>query len=153
MGFHYRPIVPSVSSCTYDIAILVAKELKPYSTSLSSYVKNSVDFVSKLRDVTVGEDEVFVSFDVKSLFTNVPVEEAMQIVDRLLNDDENQPENEPSLSPASISALLRISLKVTYFRFRSGYYELSDGLAMGSPVSPAVANIFMGAGRDSVTFV
>ena len=91
---------------------------------------------------------MFVSFDVKSLFTNLPIEEAMQIVDRLLNDDENQPENEPSLSPAMISALLRICLKVTYFRFRSGYYEPSDGLAMGSPVSPAVANIFMGAWEE-----
>ena len=131
--------------CPYDIAKLLARELKPYSTSLSSDVKNSADFVSKLRDVTVPEDEVFVCFDVKSLFTNVPVEEAMQIVDRLRNDDENQQENGPSLSPATISALLRICLKVTNFRFRSGYYELSNGFAMGSPVSLAVANIFMGA--------
>ena len=39
--------------------------------------------------------------------------------------------------------MLRVCLTATSFQFRSKHCELEDGLAMGSPVSPAVACIFM----------
>ena len=39
--------------------------------------------------------------------------------------------------------LLKLCLSTTYFKFRDKFYDLTDGLAMGSPVSPPVANLFM----------
>ena len=39
--------------------------------------------------------------------------------------------------------MLNLCLQTRQFQFREKYYELVDGLAMGSPVSPPVANIFM----------
>ena len=39
--------------------------------------------------------------------------------------------------------LLEICLTSTYFVFQEKYYRLSDGVAMGSPVSSVVANLFM----------
>ena len=39
--------------------------------------------------------------------------------------------------------LLELCLKSTYFRFRGHFYEQIDGAAMGFPVSPVVANIYM----------
>ena len=39
--------------------------------------------------------------------------------------------------------LLRICLTTTSFQFQARHYELADGLAMGSPISPVVANLFM----------
>ena len=55
-------------------------------------------------------------------------------------------ENDTSANRSSISAdalieLLRICLDLTSLQFRDERYELTDGLTMGSPVSPAVANI------------
>ena len=49
-------------------------------------------------------------------------------------------------SPISVSViieLLTICLEDTSFKFRGKFYRMTDGLAMGSPVSPIVANIFM----------
>ena len=46
-------------------------------------------------------------------------------------------------------ALLEICLKVSYFQFRGEFYELEDGLAMGSPISAVVANIYMSAWEES----
>ena len=40
--------------------------------------------------------------------------------------------------------LLTLCLEDTTFKFRDKFYRMTDGLAMGSPVSPIVANIFMG---------
>ena len=39
--------------------------------------------------------------------------------------------------------MLNLCLQTRQFQFREKHYELVDGLAMGSPGSPPVANIFM----------
>ena len=49
-------------------------------------------------------------------------------------------------SPISVPVvikLLTLCLEDTTFKFRDKFYRMTDGLAMGSPVSPIVANIFM----------
>ena len=45
-------------------------------------VKNSGHLVEMTRDVCIGNDEMLVSFDVSSLFTNVPVDEAMKVIQK-----------------------------------------------------------------------
>ena len=42
-----------------------------------------------------------------------------------------------------VTHLLEMCLRTTYFKFQGSYYEQTDGAAMGSPVSPVVANIYM----------
>ena len=44
------------------------------------------------------------------------------------------------LFPASIASLFRLVLTTTYFQWNGGYYEQTDGVAKGSPLSPVVAN-------------
>ena len=43
----------------------------------------------------------------------------------------------------TVLALLKLCLDCTHFKFRENHYALEDGLTMGSPVSPPVANLFM----------
>ena len=82
------------------------------------------------------------SFDVKSLFTNVPVGEALEVIHEKLMADDTLAER-TALTPSQIITLLQICLKTTYFLDQEQYYEQKDGTAMGSPVSLLVANIFM----------
>ena len=42
-----------------------------------------------------------------------------------------------------IILLLEYCLKNTYFSFQGHFYEQVEGAAMGSPVSPIVANLYM----------
>ena len=42
-----------------------------------------------------------------------------------------------------ITTLLEFCLKSTSFVFQGQYYQQMEGAAMGSPLSPIVANIFM----------
>ena len=48
-----------------------------------------------------------------------------------------------NLTPEEVTMLLEVCLRTTYFVYQHKYYEQTDGAAMGSPVSPVVANIFM----------
>ena len=43
-----------------------------------------------VRDACMTEDEILVSFDVVSLFTNVPIGKAIEVLQKMLCDDEDQ---------------------------------------------------------------
>ena len=68
--------------------------------------------------------------------------EALEVICLKLSEDETLMDR-TSLSAELITHLLEVCLKTTYFSFRGEYYQQEDGAAMGSPVSPVVANIYM----------
>ena len=61
-----RPIVSYVNHALYNTAKHLASLLSPFSKTMSSFVKNSAHLCEILQDVTIDENEVLVSFDVKS---------------------------------------------------------------------------------------
>ena len=83
-----------------------------------------------------------VSFDVESLFTNVPIEGAVQAALRKLENDSDLA-NRTNLTPTQIADLLNFVLGSTYFQYNGSIYEQKDGAAVGSPVSAVIASIFM----------
>jgi hypothetical protein len=70
-----------------------------------------------------------VNFDVVSLFTRVPIVESLNLLSQHFGED--------------IMALFRHVLTSTYFSFRGKFYEQTDGMAMGSPLSPVIAYCFI----------
>ena len=81
-----------------------------------------------------------VSFDVKSLYTSLPIQRTLRVVRECLQREEAW-ESMTILSAEEIIKLLEVCLTSTYFTFQNN--RLSDGVAMGSPVPSVVANIFM----------
>ena len=83
--------------------------------------------------------EYMCSFDVSSLFTNVPRDETMQIcLDKLY-----ALAKPPKLPYSDLKNLLVFTTKRSHFVFDGQYYDQIDGVAMGSPLGPVLANIFM----------
>ncbi|XP_064081452.1 uncharacterized protein LOC135198023 [Macrobrachium nipponense] len=82
--------------------------------------------------------------DVESLFTNVPVDETIQIIlDRVYRDDSTPPLNIPE---HALQKLLEICTKKAPFSTHRGHmYTQKDGVAMGSPLGVLFANFYMGA--------
>ena len=70
-----------------------------------------------------------VSFDVVSLFTKVPVDDSLSLLNHHFTED--------------ILALFKLVLISTYFCVNSQFFEQTDGVAMGSPLPPVIANFFM----------
>ena len=80
------------------------------------------------------------SLNVDSLLTNISLEETINIcVDNLYSDNENP----PNIPKHNFRNFLNIATKETFFMFNNKYYKQVDGVAMGSPLGPALANIFM----------
>ena len=78
----------------------------------------------------------------QSTFTSVPIVPAINTIKNKLSKDEDL-QQRTSMVIYQIISLLEFCLKNTYFVFQGRYYEQLEGAAMGSPISPIVANIYL----------
>ncbi|BHF83969.1 hypothetical protein SprV_0902711800 [Sparganum proliferum] len=79
-----RPIVALKGTPTYGLAKWLAKHLKKLTDGSEHTAVSSTHFLERLKGVIIAPDEIMVSFDVVYLFTSIPKELAMRVVDDLL---------------------------------------------------------------------
>ena len=108
------------------------------------HVNNSKQFVDEMKEIKLEEGECITSYDVTALFTSIPVPVALDIIKKKLEQDAELP-NRTMMSADTILELLGFCLNNTYFVFQETFYEQTKGVAMGSPISPIIASIFMEA--------
>lgn len=137
-----RPIASFVHSPTYQLSKHLSQLLSPLVGKSPSAVRNSKGFANFIAEQSISDDELLVSFDVISLFTNVPTELAVDVARKRLLADETL-EERTVLEVDEIVMLLRLCLDATFVCFREKYYRQTFGTAMGSPVSVTVANLVM----------
>ena len=69
-----RPIVSFINSPLYNLSKFYAKIMEPLVNQNNLSLKNSFEFVEKIANLNISNDDFMGSFDVVSLFTKVPVE-------------------------------------------------------------------------------
>ena len=136
------PIVSCVNTFAYDASAFLANILSPLAGNSDFTETNSAHFASVISSEKIQDHEIMVSFDVESLFTNVPIEGALQAALRKLESDPTLADR-TTLIPAQIANLLDFVLRSTYFQYNGSIYEQLEGVAMGSPVSTVIANLYM----------
>ena len=141
-GTPLRPIVSSRGSITYGVAKELSHIIKPLVGQSPHHLKNTQHFIQQIQGKRLQPGDSITSFDVKALFTSVPVQPAIQIVQNRLQQDNTLPQR-TAMSIPQIISLLEFCLTQTYFLFQGKYYKQTQGAAMGSPISPLIANIFM----------
>ena len=141
-GDPLRPIVSSRGSVTYGVAKVTTKVLNPLVGKSPYHIQSTGDFVSKAKGLTLQMGECLSSYEVTSLFTSVPIDPSLNIIRDLLEKDEKL-NDRTVLSVQNIMELLGFCLHNTYFSFQNKFYEQGEGVAMGSPISPIVTNLYM----------
>ena len=87
-------------------------------------------------------DKFLVSYDVTSLFTNIPLSERIDLAVNAIIDGNMNPDLK--LSKVHLKQLFNFATSHTHFLFNGCFYDQIDGVAMGSPLAPVLANFFMG---------
>ena len=136
-----RPIIVFVESPTYNLSKLLINVLSPLLKQTYS-IKNSAQFVNIVNDLRCNNLHCFVSFDAVSLFTSNPTIDVLNLIFRLLNQD-NTLCDRTNLSVNDIIEELSICLKSTVFSFKNVLYRQIFGVPMGPCISPILADIFM----------
>ena len=137
-----RTIVSSIGAVSYETSKELARILKPLVGKSQYHVQNTQDFIQQIKDIKLEEDQCMTSNDVKALFTYVPIQPAISTITKLLEEDPKL-QQRTSLSVKNTTSLLEVCLNGTYFTFQGRYFEQQEGAAMGSPISPIVANLYM----------
>ncbi|XP_037942461.1 uncharacterized protein LOC119675342 [Teleopsis dalmanni] len=132
-----RPIVSTIDSPSSQLAIYL-------NTILSKIVHkkyditNSVEAREKLTNIIVENDEVLASFDVISLFPSIP----MDLVIRLLETKWHLIQQYTTMPQYLFLKIIHfVLIDSTYFLFKRDIYKQINGCAMGSNISPTIANI------------
>ena len=135
-----RPIMDQSGTMVYTAAQVVAEYIKPLGDS-EFVIKNTQDFPKILSENELQEDEEDISYDVESLFTNVPLEDTIEyILDEIYVHKTLKPICKSRLI---MKRFLKRLASDCIFSINGRLLKQIDGCSMGSPLSVILAGIFM----------
>lgn len=133
----FRPVVSSIGTYNYQLAKMLSDLLTPLLPT-DHCTTDTFSFVEDLKKVR-NSGKFMISFDVESLFTNIPLSETIELAVELMTERLDLGITKPQLRKLFVFAT-----KQSHFSFNNSIYDQTDGVAMGSPLAPALANLFLG---------
>ena len=135
-----RPIVASHSWCTWPLSKWVANRINIHAAAQETVLTDTNALIHLLQGIEMKEDDdiVLSTADVESLYTSIPIPGALEALEERLRacgvDD--------AFMRITIDAVGYV-LRNNFFEFNGTVYHQRKGLAMGTPLAPPVANLFL----------
>lgn len=134
-----RPIVSAIGSPTYNVSKFLVEKFKQLRLPFESRsITNSFEFINKIKDVKLSENEILVSFDVSSLFPSVPVPKTLEYLREVLEYN-----NFDQDTIKELITLTQLCMNQNVFQYKGEFFEQLEGTAMGNCLSPFLAELFM----------
>ena len=125
----------AINTPSYKLAKFFVLLLTPL-TSNDYSIKDSFSFVEEVSSFDCAH--YMTSFDIESLFASIPIEETINI-DKLFKNYTKV----NNLTKESFRSSLESATLDSFFICDGKYYKQKDGVAMGSPLGPTLANVFL----------
>ena len=103
-------------------------------------VKDSFSFADEISKFENVNGLMMASFDIQSLFTNIPLDETINICAYSIYANNG---SFFSLSIDKFKKFLQLAVKDVLFIYNDKLFKQTNGVAMGSPLGPFLANIFL----------
>ena len=125
-----RPIISGCNSPAANLSTYIDFYLKPIVKQLPSYIQDTTHFLRTLRSVNgrIPQNSILVTFDVKSLYTNIPHDEEITCCSTALQVFYGQ---SLPLPLKYILPFIAFIVKKNYFKFKDTFYLKTHGTAMG----------------------
>ena len=138
-----RPVLSMTGSSHHELSKWLASLLEPLLKRFSTHcIRDSFTFADAIHNSKDSNNPFICSFDISSLFTNVPLKETINICANALY--RNDADAQPLIFKAVFIELMKSATSGVEFSFNNIMYKQTDGVAMGLPLVPALANIFVG---------
>lgn len=134
-----RPVVSYIGSPGYRLSKVLNCSIRLLTNFQSPHsIKNSIDLVDKIKNFKMQTGFKLGSLDIVNMFSNIPIPVCINLIVNMLEKRSTNP-----LIVRDVVSLLNTTLKQNYFCFNNKFFKQTAGLAMGSPLSPLLAEIFM----------
>ena len=128
-----------IGTAEYHLAKYLDEFIKPNIPS--HYMLNSTQmFLNRLKNFIFNQGDKLLSFDVVSVFTNIPLHETIELIANYFYSDESK--TTPPFSKIIFKKLLLLSTG-GLFMYKDRLFKQIDGVTMGSPLGPSLANFFL----------
>lgn len=135
-----RPIVSTINSPAGPLAKFCAQILNNITDKDKYNFGNSYNFKKFVDKIVLPKDYVLVSFDVVSLFTNVPLDLAKKVIEEKSQSLEDVT---PIYTKDFVDLIAFCVDKNNYFTYQKSVYKQKEGLAMGNSLSPVLSDLVM----------
>ena len=137
-GNPIRPVINNIHAPSYKTAKRHNKILQQHQNLDNHYtVVNSSTLAQDLTRLNINSKHRLITLNIKDQFVNVSIAENIDITTTQLLKH-NDPE-----TTTQICTLLGVLLQQNYFIFQERIYQPEKGVAMGSPISGTIAEVFL----------
>jgi len=139
LNVSFRIIISSVNSALYSLAAFIHNIIAGSITNNASYINNSFELFRSLSGLKVSESDILISLDAVSLFTNIPLDLAIQSIEKRKNCIERT----TTIPFIELVTAIEFILTSTYFTFNKIIYRQTYGFPMGSSLSPIIVDLVL----------
>ena len=139
-----RPVISNCGFYTENISAFLDHQRKPIAMQVKSYIKDTNDFLKKLRDLPdLPQDSIICTIDVVGLYPSIPNEEGLRFLRNVLDKRSNK-----NVSTDTLIELAELVLQNNFeynFEFNERYLKQIRETAIGTKFAPPYAIIYMAA--------
>ena len=129
-----RPVASRLGTPLHALGKWATQAMKPLSTQVSTNIRDSDDFIKKLKALGKIEDnEFFFTSDAVAMCPNINIEEG--VASLLLSHETDLLKFGDNFPIKQLIRALRILMKHNVFKFGSTYYLQKDGTEIGQPLA------------------
>lgn len=141
-----RPIVSSYQTPFYNLSKFLTEILSHITNTNPFYIKNSWDLKNKIKNIHVPSNYILVSYDIISLYTNIPITIAIQCIENKWH----QLKDYSPLPKKEFLEAIELVLNSSYFEYDKKFYKQTEGVPMGLPISSIIAQIVLECLEETV---
>ena len=133
-----RPVISNCGYYTENISSFLDFRLQPIVKKVRSYIKDTDDFLKRLRCLTNLPDNSLCTMDVVGLYPNIPHDEGFSALRKRLDE-----RNKKDVSTDTLVELAELVLKNNIFNFNQKTLKQKRGTAIGTKLAPPYSILFM----------
>ena len=136
-----RPVINNTQAPTYKLAKYMNLKLQQVFKLPNTYnIKHTQEIAEDLRNIRIKETDRIITPDIKDLYVNLPTNLLLNVTKHWLQMNNNE-----GTTITQILYITKIILEQNYFQYSEAIFKPKKGIAMGSPISGTMAEVYLPA--------